>query len=175
MSFYPNEFHAGVAGAFSGAHRSMPSDFDSYVFFSSQLGTDYAPHSYLMRDTVEILDAVRDVRSVSDILRSRVLRNGAIRGCAFADLLHTLVENPVNPTEREISMTGRTGWATGAEPCPLSTWEPSRHRSFALPQPSSLAASVCTMEAIHHGSEPGSIEVLLRTSLDTGGTSDRPE
>ena len=54
VSFYPKEFHAGVAGAFSGAHRSMPSDFDSYVFFSSQLGTDYAPHSYLMRDTVEI-------------------------------------------------------------------------------------------------------------------------
>jgi len=54
LVFYPTEFHAGVDGTFSGAHRSMPSDFDSGVMFSSLLGTDGAPHSYLMRDTVEI-------------------------------------------------------------------------------------------------------------------------
>ncbi|MEZ5965129.1 MAG: hypothetical protein R3F56_14945 [Planctomycetota bacterium] len=52
--FYPKEFHAGVAGAFSGAHRSMPSDFDAQMFATSLIGAENSSHSYLMRDTVEI-------------------------------------------------------------------------------------------------------------------------
>ncbi len=52
--FYPQEFHAGTAGAFSAAMRSVPCDFDSLVYFTSLMGMNGAGHSYTVRDTVDI-------------------------------------------------------------------------------------------------------------------------
>jgi hypothetical protein len=52
--FYPQEFHAALGYAFTAAVRSMPSDFDSFLFMTSLLGTDSSAHQYTMRDTVEI-------------------------------------------------------------------------------------------------------------------------
>ncbi len=51
--FYPTEFHSATGAAYSGAHRSMPSDFDSHVFTVSLLGLDNSANAYNMRDTID--------------------------------------------------------------------------------------------------------------------------
>lgn len=53
--FYPLEFHSATGTAYSGAHRSMPSDFDSHVFSTSLLGLDVSANAYNMRDTVDFM------------------------------------------------------------------------------------------------------------------------
>ncbi len=52
--FYPDEFHASASGAYSGAQRSMPSDYDSFVFITSLLGLDQSGAGYQLRDAMEI-------------------------------------------------------------------------------------------------------------------------
>lgn len=51
--YYPKEFHAALGYAFTGALRSLPSEFDSRVAFTALLGTDGSGTGYDMRDALE--------------------------------------------------------------------------------------------------------------------------